>query len=447
MNFFEFFDTAVNCATDRHISFHMPGHKGRPTGALFDSALPFDLTELPCTDNLLSPEKGGALEKTYARIRKIYQTQSTIFSAGGATAALQASISAVMRSRGKKVLCDRSVHMSVIYTLSHCDAQPVWLLRDKGGNLDPAAVIHAIKAHQDTACIIITSPDYYGRICDISAIASEAKKYNIPVIVDSAHGAHLPFFQDGALSAYKNGASFVIESLHKTLPALTGAALLHSDGTLHEKMLITAMIHFASSSPSYLVSLSICQAIAFMHTKGGALLDTLLSDIDIAKKKLATSGFSFINPPIADPFRLCVKPPAGRSPRDLYHYLYKHGIICEFYDTDTVVLIPSVMNTTSDFDILCALCADFAKTPAGENPYSPPQLPAINPKAALTMTEALLAKAPRLFHLSEAKGRICAEPQAPYPPGTAVIVPGEIYDNCVIDYLSDCGFDEVWVIE
>lgn len=447
MDFFDFFRDTVDCATERHIRFHMPGHKGRPMGTFLDPVRPFDLTELLTTDNLLSPEKGGSLEKTYARLRAIYRTVSTIFSAGGATAALQAAISAVLRTRGKKVLCDRSVHLSVVYTLAHCGAEPVWLCRGRDGCLDAEAVRAAVKIHPDAACVLLTSPDYYGRICDVAAISSVAREYGIPVIADAAHGAHLSFWGDGHLSAYRNGAAFVVESLHKTLPALTGAALLHSDGTLPECVLIAAMRHFASSSPSYLITLSACEAVAFMHAKGGSLLEKLLDDIQAAKTRLMAAGFTFPNYPMADPFRLCLVPPAGRSPRELYHYLYRHGVVGEFYDPNTVVLIPSVMNQAEDFDILCALCAEFACLPMSESPYIPPALPELRPESAISMTEALLASVPRLVPLSEAAGRICAEPQAPYPPGTPVIMPGEVYDADVVSYLSACGFDSVWVAE
>ena len=48
--------------------------------------------------------------------------------------------------------------------------------------------------------------------------------YDIPLIVDEAHGAHLPFMPKRNLSAVAAGADLVIQSTHKTLPALTQTA-------------------------------------------------------------------------------------------------------------------------------------------------------------------------------------------------------------------------------
>ena len=39
--------------------------------------------------------------------------------------------------------------------------------------------------------VYLTSPDYYGVICDIQGIACVCKEYGVPLLVDNAHGAHL----------------------------------------------------------------------------------------------------------------------------------------------------------------------------------------------------------------------------------------------------------------
>lgn len=65
-----------------------------------------------------------------------------------------------------------------------------------------------------------------------------AHEHGIPLIVDEAHGAHLPFggkengFPEPALSM---GADVVIQSLHKTLPCFTQTAVLHMKGDLADR--------------------------------------------------------------------------------------------------------------------------------------------------------------------------------------------------------------------
>ena len=78
------------------------------------------------------------------------------------------------------------------------------------------------------SAVVITSPTYEGVISDICGIKNVLVPYDIPLIVDEAHGAHLPFMPKRNLSAVAAGADLVIQSTHKTLPALTQTALLHT---------------------------------------------------------------------------------------------------------------------------------------------------------------------------------------------------------------------------
>ena len=51
-------------------------------------------------------------------------------------------------------------------------------------------------------------------------------KYNVPLLVDNAHGAYLKFL-DESNHPMDLGAAMCCDSAHKTLPALTGGAYLH----------------------------------------------------------------------------------------------------------------------------------------------------------------------------------------------------------------------------
>ena len=113
------------------------------------------------------------------------------------------------------------------------------------------------------AAVVITSPTYEGVISDICSIKNVLVPYDIPLIVDEAHGAHLPFMPKRNLSAVAAGADLVIQSTHKTLPALTQTALLH----VNRKELIPRVeryLHiFQTSSPSYLFTQSMEKAVVY----------------------------------------------------------------------------------------------------------------------------------------------------------------------------------------
>lgn len=76
--------------------------------------------------------------------------------------------------------------------------------------------------------VLITSPTYDGVVSDVKAIAEIAHKYEIALIVDEAHGAHFQFSNYFPTSAVELGADLVIQSFHKTLPAMTQTAILHN---------------------------------------------------------------------------------------------------------------------------------------------------------------------------------------------------------------------------
>ena len=80
-------------------------------------------------------------------------------------------------------------------------------------------------------------------------------------IVDEAHGAHLPFLNELPASAIGKGADFVVQSLHKTIAALTQTAILH---VCTDKYIVSAerwLQVFMSSSPSYIMLCSMEEAI------------------------------------------------------------------------------------------------------------------------------------------------------------------------------------------
>lgn len=64
------------------------------------------------------------------------------------------------------------------------------------------------------------------------------------------------------------GADLCCDSLHKTLPALTGAALLHCNREEYVPQLKGAMTVFGSTSPNYLIMLSIDSTAGFLLGDG-----------------------------------------------------------------------------------------------------------------------------------------------------------------------------------
>lgn len=157
------------------------------------------------------------------------------------------------------------------------------------------------KVSKKIQAVLIVSPTYEGIVSDIQSIADVVHKYGIPLIVDEAHGAHLPFAykEERQISMFESieadeevekqmdeevgeiwtskfpksalecGADVVIQSLHKTLPSFTQTAIMHiKDGYVKRRKIESYLGMFQSSSPSYLFLASIERCINYMNEDG-----------------------------------------------------------------------------------------------------------------------------------------------------------------------------------
>ena len=415
------------------VRFHTPGHKG-----VFD---PLDLTELFFTDNLYAPDENiGLILNLEERAAQVFFPQNNIksnISCGGATLCIQAALLAVLRenkiNRKKHIICARDCHVSFINAMALLDIEPIWAYHDFKG-------IFSQNADKNIIAAFVTSPNYYGGMRDIAHLAQACRKYSVPLIVDNAHGAHLAFYQRGGLHPINCGADIAIDSVHKTLPALTGAAIVHADPKYDIR---GAMQTFASTSPSYLILQSVEKMLDFLESSGRAEHCRLLQDI-IKLKGGAPAYFQPVGAavprtPQSDPFRIILN--CKNSGEQLYYFLFERNITCEFYENDRVIIIPSVFNKSSDFESLASALKIFRANFKGAQCAPLPHYSA--PVRAISLNEAV--KSPReLVRTGAARDRICAEPIFAYPPGLPVILPGEIIDGEFLDVIKNLR-DKIYV--
>ena len=399
--------------------FHMPGHKGRSDFSSPDISL--DLTELPYTGSAMEPGD-EIFSSAYAEASKLYGSSATIYSASGATLALQAAIF-IAGKRKPVFACFRSIHRSAVNAMALLGIDPVW--------------ISSPEMIPENSAVLVTSPDYYGRMADIKALSETAHSKNALLVVDGAHGAHLAFYRGGIYHPLRLGADLAAESLHKTLPALTGAALLHakpSDITADECLGATRL--FGSTSPSYLINLSSERCLYIMSRSGEELLSNLLRRITGAVTDLESLGYEFLSSGQRDPFRIVFR---MKNARSFASGLARMGIICEFADNEHIVLIPSPNSSSADFDRLYKACAALSgfnikcEAPEKDTVYDIPP-----PPKAMSLREAVLA-AHETVPASQAAGRICGEAATPYPPGIPAVMPGEIITKDAADILREGG--------
>ena len=246
------YDALRALAARGDLRMHMPGHKGRlPFAPELDQAAVLDYTELAATGNLYAGgDIIGAAEALYAQSFGMAQAQ---FLTGGSTQGVFTALFYAAQ-RGKTLLLCRGSHFSAYNACALLGLQPRYLAQPRlspFGCYGPvtAQSVDAALSHISAAAVLITSPTYYGVCSDLAAIGGVCRRHGALLIVDGAHGAHLPF-----LSGWENamqGADILISSAHKTLPALGQSALLFSSGSVDAAALRRASALFGTSSPSY----------------------------------------------------------------------------------------------------------------------------------------------------------------------------------------------------
>ncbi|MGL4883644.1 MAG: aminotransferase class I/II-fold pyridoxal phosphate-dependent enzyme, partial [Waterburya sp.] len=229
----------LQAAKQPHAAFYAPGHKqGKGSNSNFKNligitALTADLPELPELDNLFAP--AGVIEEAQQLAAETFGATKTWFLINGSTCGVIAAILATCRA-GDKIILPRNIHQSAIAGLVLSGAIPIFINPEydvKEGlayNLTSTAVKQALIEHPDTKAVMLLHPTYQGVCSDLAAIAEITHQYNIPLLVDEAHGAHFAFHPDLPPSAMSVGADLAIQSTHKVLSAMTQASMLHLQG-------------------------------------------------------------------------------------------------------------------------------------------------------------------------------------------------------------------------
>jgi len=442
-------------ADESTIPFHMPGHKmgkGIPKKFL-EHIEKLDLTEIPGTDNLHRPE--GAIKEAQELCARTFGARKTFFLVNGSTAGLHAAIAASAK-RGQRLIVGRDCHRSVIAGLLLAGVKPFFVLprydSEFGINmgLDAESVEKALKGAPDAAGVLVTRPNYYGVCSDIRAIAEVVHSYGKLLIVDEAHGAHLKFNPRLPVCALEAGADISVQSAHKTLPAFTQGAYLHVGS---ERVDVERLRYFIdiyqTTSPSYIIMAFLDIAREIMEKDGRELLDALLDVIENLSTGAAGKGIKILGKKIPAGFeqdrtRIVFNTASlGLSGYEAEKYLREnYNIQVEMSDPCNVVCISTVADDAESVERLFSAIESTAgdistgRLPSSKISAGMPELfmQTELPLQACDAYEVLDSKGEKV-PLKKACGRISREMVVPYPPGVAVICPGEVYNDKVVELL------------
>ncbi|MDR3314635.1 MAG: DegT/DnrJ/EryC1/StrS family aminotransferase [Oscillospiraceae bacterium] len=417
--------------------FHMPGHHRAAAALPPDLPYALDITELPGFDDLHHPR--GVLRDSMERAAALWGSDAAYYCVNGSTGALLAGVRALTR-QGDAVLVARNCHASVFHAVELCGLHPHWLepawLPTAGlcGSLEPETLRAAMVNCPAATLCIVTSPTYEGVLSDIAALAKCAHAGGIPLLVDEAHGAHLGYCGGCGFpeSAVRLGADLVVQSLHKTLPALTQTAVLHRcGGRVDPARLEHQLAVFQTSSPSYPLLASMDWLVSQPENWRRRCMTAWREQLRQVRAQCAgllaledaqvdgTACFAL------DPSKLVLDARRfGLTAEALATRLRSRKIEPEYALGHVVLLMTAPLDpptqTAHLFDVLPEPLREDHLMGSVVSTY---RLPLLGVQA-LPLAKAMEQPA-KSMPFAAAQGRICAEYVWAYPPGIPLLVPGQ----------------------
>ncbi|BFM40815.1 aminotransferase class I/II-fold pyridoxal phosphate-dependent enzyme [Synechocystis sp. LKSZ1] len=442
-------------------AFYAPGHKrGQGIAPVLQNwwgpgVFQADLPELPDFDNLFAP--GAAIQQAQELAAQRWGAEHTWFLVNGSTAGVLAMVLATC-GEGDVLLLPRNCHRSAITALVLFGAYPVFLepaydpAWDLALGFSPATLRQALQAHPQAKAVLALYPTYHGVGADLKSIADLCHQQGLPLLVDEAHGAHFGFHPALPPSALSLGADLTVQSTHKTLGALSQAAMLHGQGPrISPERIQSALALVQSTSPSALLLASLDAArqqvqeanffqrpLDLAQQARQALAD--LPGLRLLTEESRQAGFAYL-----DPTRLTVDVSGlgltGFAVDDILRQRYQ--VTAELPTLRQLSFIITHGNTAQDIQQLMMAFQGLAQTgkPIPNTALTVPLPPST--RLGLTPRQAYFA-ATEIVPLTQAMGRLSASLLCPYPPGIPVLIPGEVITDQALAYLQnlvDLGAD------
>lgn len=450
---------------------HMPGHKGVPLLG-FE---PWDITEIHGADELYEPE--GIIAESEANATRLFGTLHTYYSTEGSSQCIRAMLCLAMQAaqKGQRplLLAARNAHKALLYAAALLDFEIQWLWPElqNAGTLCSCpveeqhleSVLNLLaEQHKKPFGVYVTSPDYLGGVQDIAALAQVCKQFDIPLLVDNAHGAYLHFLPDGSQHPIQLGAAMCCDSGHKTLPVVTGGAYLHLGANApvqDEATVRNALNLFGSTSPSYLIlqsldrcNLELAGEYPECIAQRCADLEKLRNELNLKARQQKCSVPLVWETGRFEPLKFTLDAAAlGQSGTELAQWLRAGEIECEYADPRYVVLMVTPENPPQDLErlrtVLLALLSEFdgSAVPLQDVTELFAQLEHES-CSCCTIRQAMLA--PQQFvPVEQSVGCVCAMPTVSCPPAIPIVVSGEQITSAAVRLMQHYHIEKVSVVK
>ncbi|MBH5333640.1 ornithine decarboxylase [Streptomyces pactum] len=376
------------------------------------------------------------------------------FSTCGSSLSVRAAMLAVA-GPGEKLLISRNSHKSVVGAVIVNGVQPVWVHprfdpeRHLAHPPEPDNVRRALDAHPDAKGMLLITPTDWGSCADIRGVARVCHDRDVPLIVDEAWGAHLPFHPDLPSWGMDADADLVVTSVHKMGGAIEQSSVFHLQGDrVSPEVLKQREDLLGTTSASSLVYATLDGWRRQMVEQGHDLLDVALRRSARVREALgALPGLDLLGPEVVregltaelDPLKVTIDVRGlGISGMQAAEWLRTH---CHVDIGSSDACRVSAQLTHADDDHTERVLIDSLRRLV-ERADSLGRRPEVRLPAAgeLELEQAMLPRdaffaAVEHVPADKAAGRIAAEMISPYPPGVPVVAPGEVVTPAVVDYL------------
>ncbi len=452
------FDALMEYVNRETIPFHVPGHKkGVGVDSQFkkfigDNPFKIDVTVFNLVDSLHHPT--GPIKEAQALAADAYGADATFFSIHGTSGAIQAMIMSVV-GEGDTIIVPRNVHKSVTAGIILSGAIPVYMQPELDKTLGiangvlPETVEKTLRENPHAKAVLIINPTYYGVSTDLKSIADIVHSYDIPLIVDEAHGPHLKFSDRLPMSAMEAGADLCSQSTHKIIGAMTQGSLLHVRTKYVDIERVQAIMNLLqTTSPSYILMASLDTSRRQIALEGEELLEYAINLAEETRERInKIPGFYCYgkellgNPGVfaIDPTKICITcRNLGITGFDLDMILSnKYHIQMELSDLYNVLAVGSFGDTKENMDklieALTEISSEYMNKEKRKSDFL--DIPDI-PKQVLIPREAFNGQKTSV-PLDDSVGQVSGEFLMAYPPGIPILCPGEVITEEIVQYVND----------
>ncbi|WP_134685889.1 aminotransferase class I/II-fold pyridoxal phosphate-dependent enzyme [Brevibacillus migulae] len=439
------------------IQFHIPGHKKgmgmNPTFREFlgENALSIDLINIAPLDDLHHPK--AMIKEAQELAAEAFGADHTFFSVQGTSGAIMAMIMATCNP-GDKIIVPRNTHKSVMAAIIFAGAMPIFIhpvMDERLGishGITPKAVEKALQQHPDASAVLVINPTYFGIAGDLRQIVRIAHNYEVPVLVDEAHGVHIHFHDEMPISAMQAGADMAATSVHKLGGSLTQSSILNvREGLVDVNRVKTVLSMLTTTSTSYILLASLDMARQHLALNGHQLAEQAIRLANRARDlineipRLYCVGPEILGQPATyamDPTKVLIHVrDLGITGWEVENWLReKHRIEVEMSDLYNILCFVTAGDTEETIQALVGALRDLSVEFSHAQPEERPKisLPKI-PVVSLSPRDAFYAET-ETIPLEESAGRIITEFLMVYPPGIPIFLPGEVITEDNIEYIQ-----------